>query len=314
MSITNITVNGKPLSEHLEAEAAAEIAEVHQAEIKERTWRAPGARSKFGNTSRKRTAPGEVIYTRQGRETHIIIAGTMFPWAEKAPYVRSGESVLGAIEYDEKADQIKCHGCGNWYESIAYHVDPAHGQSARMYRVVHGITTKTSLMIPRLALDAARRGLERMTGTVLPAYSETVRAKALESARRVVAGHPVLNRRRLSEQANLHARCRAQLVARIQTLYRQLDRPLYRKDLKTAGICPETAESVFGTKLSQVFAELRIPMARRRVNYYSDDELLASVRERAAELNRPVFKRDFQSWTGPHFATLRKRFGGFGKA
>jgi hypothetical protein len=147
MSSNNITVNGKPLEEHLEQEAAAEIAEVQQVEIREKTWRPPAGRSKFGNTSGARTAPGEVIYTRQGRETHIIISGTMFPWAEKAPYVRSGESVLGAVEYDAKTDRIKCHECGEWEAHVGIHLK-AHGDNAKAYRLRHGLNIGSPLCGP----------------------------------------------------------------------------------------------------------------------------------------------------------------------
>jgi hypothetical protein len=42
----------------------------------------------------------------------VIIRGHVFPRAEKEPFVASGESLLGALEYNQETDQTKCHECG----------------------------------------------------------------------------------------------------------------------------------------------------------------------------------------------------------
>jgi len=39
--------------------------------------------------------------------THVIIRGHIFTYAEKAPFVASGQSLLGALEYDEVNNQTK---------------------------------------------------------------------------------------------------------------------------------------------------------------------------------------------------------------
>jgi hypothetical protein len=38
--------------------------------------------------------------------THVIIGGLVFPWEAKAPYVPSGHSILGGLEYNAGADLI----------------------------------------------------------------------------------------------------------------------------------------------------------------------------------------------------------------
>jgi len=40
---------------------------------------------------------------------HVIIRGHVFTREEKSPFVVSGESLLGALEYNQDTDETKCH-------------------------------------------------------------------------------------------------------------------------------------------------------------------------------------------------------------
>ena len=291
MRINNVTVNGKPLAEHLEAEATAEIAEVRQAEVRGRTWKTPAPRSKFGNTSRARTAPGQVIYTRAGRETHVIIGGTMFPWAEKAPYVRSGKSVLGAIEYDEKTDRVKCHECGEWHYHVGAHLAkaPVDHADARAYRSAHGIRRDTALCTPSCRI--AIRNRPRYGFSVSDSRSGQA---SLEIKRAAARTAQLAQPRATAEFHNLHAQCQAQLSVRISKLAADIGKSPGERELRAAGIELSTVRTVFGMgRLNDVLASLNLPLRPGVPHRMGRRELIALIKQKAREFNRRPRLRDF---------------------
>lgn len=75
----------------------------------------------------------------------VLMAGQLFTFAERAPFLSSGESIGGAIEYDEEHDQLRCHECGKWFTDIGTHLRHRHDLSAREYKIKHGLLLKTSL-------------------------------------------------------------------------------------------------------------------------------------------------------------------------
>ena len=347
---SGITVDGKPLEHYLREQSAAEIAEVQQAEIREKTWHPRAGRSRFGNTSGARTAPGEVVYTRHGRETHIIIAGTMFPWAEKAPYVRSGESVLGAVEYDEKADEIKCHECGRWFRALSPHLrDRAtrdrkgrirprpHAMSPKVYKVKHGLNLVSALSIPSLCLSLSRRSTaaraERRPATSIAKLVEEKLADGmgLIEARRAAAQQYSAHYRfvanchkrlrkglaapeprkppNYAQHDNLHAQCRAQLSVRILALSSRLGRMPTHSDLTADGISPCTVRRVFAMTVRQTFSLLKISPSPQARQQFSDDEVLACLKQRARVLGHPPSRRELKGFS-PSYDTVIRRFGG----
>src|SRR4051812_44274200 len=77
--------------------------------------------------------------------THVLIGGIVFPRAEKAPYVMSGHSVLGGLEYNEEKDRVKCHKCGNWFRRLGRHLSQVEGISSSQYKRDHGLRQSTTL-------------------------------------------------------------------------------------------------------------------------------------------------------------------------
>lgn len=77
--------------------------------------------------------------------THVIIAGNVFPWEAKAPYVASGRSVLGGLEYNEELDLVRCHLCGKWFACLNHHVASEEGVTGDEYRRDHGLMWNTPL-------------------------------------------------------------------------------------------------------------------------------------------------------------------------
>lgn len=79
---------------------------------------------------------------------YVIIRGQVFRWEEKAPFVLSGKSVEGAIEYDRTNEKIKCHECGRWFASLAGHIRIHDGVKA--YKLKHGIRVTSALHAPKI--------------------------------------------------------------------------------------------------------------------------------------------------------------------
>lgn len=77
--------------------------------------------------------------------THVLIRGMVFPWAAKAPYVASGRSVLGALEYNLEKDLVRCHVCGLWFTRLYLHLEKAEGMSPESYRSTYGLNQLTLL-------------------------------------------------------------------------------------------------------------------------------------------------------------------------
>jgi hypothetical protein len=43
------------------------------------------------------------------KQRYVIICGQVFRYEDKSPFVPSGRSVNGALEYDKSGESIKCH-------------------------------------------------------------------------------------------------------------------------------------------------------------------------------------------------------------
>ena len=167
----------------------------------------------------------------------VIILGQVFDYEEKAPFVTSGVSVRGAIEYDESTDSLRCHECGMWFISLARHILPSHNISTKQYRMRHGLRMcKTSLYGPRLKslFSAAAKQKCLWIG----------RSKAGIEAKRTV---PKRRPASLAEKANFDGRCQAQYLFKIRALAFQLGHTPTRLELQAAKVDSFGLEKAFGS-------------------------------------------------------------------
>jgi len=166
--------------------------------------------------------------------THVLIRGHVFTYAEKAPFMPSGMSVLGALEYDEATDQTKCHECGEWRNELGHHIRQ-HELSRVDYNQRHGIRIKSPLTGPKKRAVATKqsRATRQRNGT--PAGCAANRVKR---TRTVAAFTP-----------NSHTernRCTAQLIYRIQVTAAKVGCTPSQTDLRAAGLRVEVIERRFG--------------------------------------------------------------------
>lgn len=305
-----VTVNGKPLEVHLDDVLREEIGEVRKTENAVKLLHSR-ATPHNGNVSGERSSNGQVIYVSGQPETHIIIAGIMFPWAEKAPYVVSGHSVLGAVEYDEATDRVKCHECGEWWEAVGQHSARTHGVKARRYKTKHGLTNKTALWTPRLSgiLRTRIASSDFLKMVKMNCGDNLIKAR---KARAIIPQADKSSTGSGAEKANLNARCKAQLSERIKSVYSELGGTPNQLELeRRLGVNLSTIRRTFGLQISDVLRLLGLATRNKGrtpgsiPKLYSDEVLLEQVRASASFLGRLPQVKEVN-----HGTAAWKRFGG----
>lgn len=189
-------------------------------------------------------------------EPKIIINGQVFFYRQKAPFVYSGHSILGALEYDSSEDKVKCHECGKWFHHVGSHLFPAHRMSAREYKSKHGLRFRSALIAEgvreKLLLGVGAQSIERLLASVNhPLRNESVRRRTSE---RMLSNNPAKNGR-TAEFLNESNQCHAQLLFRLNGLAHKLGRTPSLKDLRDAGISPSSLTNTFNVeRVNQVMS------------------------------------------------------------
>ena len=146
--------------------------------------------------------------------SHVLIHGHPFPIAEKAPFMQSGQSLLGAIEYDEALDQTKCHECGAWLNGLGNHIRAKHSINKAEYNRLHGL--RPSSPISSLGTRAKHRVVAKQHGGPGRGVQSREAREAVKRSTIARTGKSVTPR--VVENHNLKARCTAQMLFRIQVL------------------------------------------------------------------------------------------------
>jgi hypothetical protein len=166
--------------------------------------------------------------------THVIICGQVFPWNEKAPYVMSGNSVLGALEYNQEQEVVKCHECGDWFKELGVHAYRAHGVKAMTYKSERGISYGSSL-----SAIASRKK-----------KAKNLRRRGLVGKHPFKKGHqPHGNTHYSPEVRNLHMACKAQLMHKARELALRLRRTPTAEEFRLAGMHHGLIKKQFGLSL-----------------------------------------------------------------
>lgn len=179
------------------------------------------------------------------KATHVIIGGIVFPWEAKAPYTPSGKSVLGALEYNQEEDKIKCHVCGGWYQQLSGHLGDTDGVTARAYKISAGLNQTTGLCVPRLTL--ARRQVNKCKAHLLRPFQKKPGCR--------VWGPKLISNNR-AEFRNLSLLCQAQIRQRIMKLALDLGHTPTDKEMRTAGLREQTVCASLGMPVRSVFRSL----------------------------------------------------------
>jgi hypothetical protein len=175
-----------------------------------------------------------VMTESQDHATHVLIRGHVFLYAEKAPFVASGVSAMGAIEFNQADDTCRCHECGGYIRGLGNHIR-RHGLKRRDYNLRHGLRRNTRLGPPSIAAKHRKCVGQNNHKAIHLANAAT----KLKRGTMPTFGHS-------HETLNLNARCRAQLFFRVQMLALKIGHTPTKGDMRAAGISASSIRRQFG--------------------------------------------------------------------
>ncbi len=172
---------------------------------------------------------------------HVLIHGQIFKWWEKEPYVRSGMSIQGAIEFRPASDEMKCHNCGEWFHNLGFHIR-SHDENVAAYKLKHGLVVRTKLT-------------SQETSAM---FSEKIRAQGTREKRiaalRASTKTGVHQKRNDFESRNVKNKCNAQVLYTIRNFMIKFGREPVIRELKDMNLHPTQLKEWFdGKSLSEVY-------------------------------------------------------------
>lgn len=235
-------------------------------------------------------------------EKYVSIRGKTFLYKQKAPFVASGVSVRGAIEYHPDEDKLRCHECGNWFENLGNHVR-THGLTSRQYKSKHGLNRNTSL-----ANEHHRIASSQNLSAWRRSHPTEQREQALKASAKSRAGDQIRGPR--TELHNEQNRCPAQLLHRIKQIAARLGRTPTVRDLKEVGIsCHSTLYTLNVTTLRGLMTLVGLVPNGTGRPHYSGPLLIELLRDFYVSSGRLPSETDFHRGRLPCRETFIRHFG-----
>lgn len=240
----------------------------------------------------------------------VIIGNEVLFYRQKAPFLRSGKSLEGALEYDPAQDRIRCHECGKWFTYLAPHIKQKHHITSSEYKKKHGLSARAALVGEHLRELKVTRGIFYSYG---PDAQERLRL-ARESPKQRQNLQPVQAIGWSTEKKNLRGTCHAQLLARLKTLTARLGHSPTVRELRQAGIWPYTLCTTFNVyTVNDVYSLLNMeslpesPQKSRRK--HTPEILVELLRDFYVKHHRLPGHSDFNRGIIPSPETYRRAFG-----
>ena len=247
-------------------------------------------------------------YLKEGRaDQHLVRCnGTIMLYDEKG-YTPSGKSIKGAIEISDDAEFLKCHECGEWWENLAAHAQHVHGMLARDYKKKHGLKFGTCLLNDKQRLALIQRSVfvKGQGGR-----ANLVKARAARRKKRTGKGNGL----QTAEVHNARGQCSAQLAHDLRTLAEKIKRLPTMKEIKQAGISLSILRCRYGGIKNALNTVLGKMPAKPYTRWYSDQELIAILKNFGEVYKRQPFMSDCRRGFLPAQGTYAKRFGSWRKA
>jgi len=254
------------------------------------------------------------------QEEQVLIRGKVFLYRQKAPFVPSGASVHGALEYNGESDELRCHECGGWYRMLATHIVKAHRIRAAEYRKRHGLRRLCALCGPKMI--AKIRGGERKE-QYYQRLRERVRspegrASFAALARDWRARYPrVQPPTDLAERRNETGHCHAQLTRRLKELAAMYGGLPTNAELSKHGLSPESICVVFNLPtVTEVMKLLQLAPSRNRAgaSAYTREVLIEMLRDFWAKYGCLPMRSHIRMGLVPRSEAFTRAFGSMAEA
>lgn len=243
-------------------------------------------------------------------EEKVLIRGKVFLYKAKAPFVPSGVSIYGALEYDEAEEKVRCHECGDWLLALSVHISTKHKMHPRAYRARHGLRVQTSLSAPS-AFATQRQ--QRPSTPLLEAGKRSLRS----------IGRPRPERYQHAERINENNTCQAQILARLEALAERLGRTPKCSEIVDAGMHVGSILLRFNVRsMSDVFSLIGLKGnprgagsgAAEKNQKYDRPVLIELMRDFYVKYRRKPGRSDERAGLIPSLATYYRHFGSMAAA
>jgi hypothetical protein len=249
-------------------------------------------------------------YDAAAHAEQVLIRGKCFLYRQKAPFVPSGKSVHGALEYEQKTDRVRCHECGQWYRMLSTHVARAHSIAPRDYKKKHGLRRLCALCGPGVSLAMVRGKENYYQRLRVTTRSPEGRARFAEIGRQ--SGSRQGNTA-IAERRNEEGRCAAQLAERLKQLQEHYGRTPTSAELMDKGLSPQSICLVFNLKtMRQVYQSLAMayePKRQENPNAYPREALIIRLRDYWAKYGKRPSKMHMRMGLVPTWDVFKRVFG-----
>lgn len=238
---------------------------------------------------------------------YVRIDGRVFLYRSKEPYISSGQSVLGAIEYNPQADTLKCHECGEWHKSLGTHSAMLHGIRANAYKKKHGLKRKTSLVSEGLRSAASTRmatANELRGGTPLQLDPE-MREAANQALRATGRGGT-----HCPEHRNLRKTCQAQIIQRVNEFAGELRHTPSQIEIEDIGLTKDTVCFALNVATWNEAMQICNLEPNRKGVSMSRETAYALIQGFIEKYKRVPRTSDINRGLVPSYDTLKRLFGG----
>ena len=241
------------------------------------------------------------------QEEQVLIRGKCFLYRQKAPFVPSGESIYGALEYRESSDEVRCHECGGWYHFLPTHIFRTHAISCAEYRHRHGLRRRCALCGPRMCCKI-KAGKEEYYQRLREAVRSPEKRAEFGAMSRATAN---LRQRGsdTAERLNESGHCRAQLTQRLKELHAIYGAVPTNKQLIKHGISPASVCLSFNLPtITDVLKSLELTRMPSRAAY-TREELIEALRNFHAKYGKLPGKAHERMGLIPRWRAFKRVFG-----
>jgi len=255
---------------------------------------------------------GDQNSEQKEKERYVLAGGTIHLYRAKAPFTKSGKSILGALEYDPDEDKIRCHECGEWHGGLNMHLRMKHGINAREYKDEHGLKRGTALIAERQRQRLIIAGLARKKEGMIEKMQSAMGLGARRIA--ILRKASSIHGNRKEEYRNQNGNCNLQLLKKIKKLSEQVGRTPTIPQLREIGICPGTLKHRFGSAAAAIKLAGLVPNGKGDCRRYSTPQLIEMLSSFRGLHGRWPAASDTRRGLLPDVSTYIERFGSWARA